>query len=154
MTWSYITSELATNQTYQVRLLIGDTIKDAPQMQDEEIAFLIVQNGSIYAAAAACCRALSTQYARSADVAAGDQSIKFSQMSKSYLDKALAFQSQAALMGAGQPYVGGISIADKIQNEQDADRVAPNFKWDIFDNNLPLGQLQPGTVDSDEGSNP
>lgn len=152
MSWSYDITTLASSTKDQVRLLIGDTLIAAPQFQDEEIAFLVTQNGSVYGAAAACCRSLATQYARSADITAGDQSVKFSQMSKSYLQKALAFQAQAALTGVGAPYVGGISVSDKSQNEQDTDRVAPAFKVDIFDNNLPLGQLQPGTVDGDSGN--
>jgi len=138
MTWTYSVSDLATSQKDQVRLAIGDTLSTDPQLQDEEIAFYVSKRGTIEGAAAECCRTLATQYARSVDTAAGDTKDAFSQMSKAYALKATAFEQLAALGGSGTSYAGGISVADKQRQEQDSDRVPPQFNIGMEDDRLPV----------------
>ncbi len=54
------------------------------------------------------------------------------------------------MSGAGLPYSGGISVTDKQLNENDPDRVVPEFARGMFDSNLPIGQLAVEAPDSGE----
>ena len=150
MTWSYSLTDLATSGKDQVRLTIGDTLSTDPQLQDEEIAYFISTRSSIYGACAECCRALATQYSRSADYAAGMTRVKFSSLATAYATRAVVFEAQAAQGGGGMPYAGGLSVADKISQEQDADRVSPQFVIGMDDNMLPVPSA--GPVLDDNGS--
>lgn len=138
MTWSYDIDALGTSPKDQVRLLIGDTLQSEPQLQDEEIAYLITQRSSVYGAAAECCRSLQAKFSRSVDQTTGTDKTMFSQMAKAYGIKAAEFEDKAAMAGAGLPYAGGISVADKLQQQQDRDRVEPQFQIGMEDNLLPV----------------
>lgn len=130
--------------------MIGDTVSADPQLQDEEIAHFLTMRGTVYGAAAEACRALASQYSRSADRQAGDTRIKYSDMAKAYALRVSEFEAKAATSGgSGMPYVGGISISDKDANVGDSDRVDPRFAYGMFDSNLPLGQLSQTDVDGE-----
>jgi hypothetical protein len=138
MTWSYTITDLATSTKDQVRFLIGDTLTTDQQLQDEEIVFAISQRASVWGAAAECCRSLASKFARSVDTAAGASKQSYSQLAKAYTIKTNEFESRAAMGGAGMPYAGGISIADKLAQEQNEDRVSPQFQVGMDDNFLPV----------------
>jgi hypothetical protein len=108
-------------------------------MQDEEINFYLTLRSSIFGAAAECCRTLATQFAALADLRAGDTEIKYSAVAKAFLLRAQQFDLRSAMTCL--PYVGGISQADKDNNEENPDLVVPQFALGMFDSNLPLGQL-------------
>jgi hypothetical protein len=59
-------------------------------------------------------------------------------MAKAYGVKAREFEDKAAMAGAGLPYAGGISIVDKLNQEQNQDRVQPQFQIGMEDNLLPV----------------
>jgi hypothetical protein len=140
MSWSYDPTDLATSPKDQVRLLMGDTLSTDPQLLDEEINYFISSRGSLYGAAAECCRSLQAKFSRSVDQAAGASKVSYSQLAKAYGIKAAEFESKAAASGAGMPYAGGISVTDKIQQEQNSDRVSPQFQVGMDDNYiLPIG---------------
>jgi hypothetical protein len=122
----------------QVRLLVGDNIANAPQLQDEEITFFLTQRASIYGGAAECCRFLASQMSRQADTVQGDMRTMYSARAKSYAMRAADFENKAKIYGSSTPYAGGISISDKLQQVQDTDRVAPQFNIGMDDNYLPL----------------
>jgi len=147
MTWSYTIADLAASQKDQVRFLIGDTYSGDQQLQDEEIEFAISQRATVWGAAAECCRNLAAKFARSVDCAAGDTKNQYSQMAKGYSAKAAEFEAKAAMGGAGVPYAGGISVADKLAQEIDPDRVAPQFQIGMTDDFLPVG---PGGNESED----
>lgn len=136
MTWTYNVYDIATSPKDQVRLLIGDTVDCDPQLQDEEIVFLISSRTTVYGAAAECCRSLASKYARSVDSAAGTQKATLSQLSKQYTSKAIQFEQKASASGAAMPYSGGISIADKQRQDANTDRVPPQFTLDMDDNRI------------------
>lgn len=138
MTWTYIPQELATSSLMQLRLLIGDTLVTDQQLQDEELAEFIGSRSTIYGAAAEACRSLATKFARSVTRAAGSSKVNWSDLYKAYLMMATNFESQAALMGGGPGYAGGISEADKQAQEMNPDRVPPAFNVGMDDNVLPL----------------
>lgn len=147
--WTYNYSTLATTPKDQIRLIIEDTNSTNQLLQDEEINFYLTMRASIYGAAALCCLSLSAQNAGNVSIQAGDTKIAYTDISKAWAAKAQAFAAMAAAGGAGLPYSGGISVADKQNNEQDPDRVEPQFSIGMFDSDLPIGQL---AVDAPDGA--
>jgi len=138
MTWSYNASLLLQGSAKDiVRLLIGDVVSTDQQMQDEEISYLASTRGTVYGAAAECCRSLANKYARSVDQQAGTSKTAYSQMSKAYAAAALRFENKAVLSGAALPYAGGISVSDKQLQDFNNDRVQPQFALGMTDNYLP-----------------
>lgn len=138
MTWSYNTNLLATNAKDAVRLLIGDVLDCDPQIQDEEIVYLISSRGTLYGAAAECCRALAAKFSRSVDQQAGTSKLFYSQMAKAYTVKAFEFENKSAQFGAAMPYSGGISLNDKQLQEMNTDRTLPLFTKGMMDNTWPV----------------
>jgi hypothetical protein len=146
MTWTYSLATLATTPKDQVRLAIGDTGSPNPVtngvsqlMQDEEINFYLSLRSSIFGAAAECCRTLAAQFALLASYAAGDTKISYTGVAQAYAIRAQQFDMRSSMTCL--PYVGGISVADKENNEDNPDLVVPQFSIGMFDSNLPLGQL-------------
>jgi hypothetical protein len=137
MVWTYDLAKLATSPLYQVRRLVGDVIGNEPQLQDEEINFALTQRSSIYGAAAECCRAIASQYSRKANTAIQGMSVTYSSQAQAYLKMAVTLDAQASARGAGaMPYAGGISESDKEVQEQDSDRVPPQYTLEMNDNLL------------------
>lgn len=150
MTWSYSISDLAASQKDQVRFLIGDTYQSDPQLQDEEIQFQLTQRSSVYGAAAECCRSLAAKFSRSVDQQSGTSKAAYSQLSKQYTVKAAEFEARAAAAGSALPYAGGISYLDKLQQEQNTDRVKPQFNIGMDDDYIPFPSA--GNENEDQGS--
>jgi hypothetical protein len=152
MTWSYSVTDLATSAKDAVRLLIGDTLMTDQQLQDEEIDYFISRRGSNYGAAAECCRSLQAKFSRSVDYTTAATKAMYSQLAKAYGIKAAEFESKVASSGAALPYAGGISVADKRRQQQNTDRVQPQFQVGMDDNNLlPVGPAgNESSVGSDE----
>lgn len=138
MTWSYNLSIIANSSKDAVRLLIGDVVACDPQMQDEEIAYLVGLRGSLYGAAAECCRAMAAKFSRSVDQQGGTSKVFYSQMAKAYTLKSIEFDNKATMFGSGTPYAGGISLSDKQIQDLNDDRVPPAFTKGIMDNSIPM----------------
>lgn len=150
MTWTYDVTQLASNTTYQVRFAMGDTVQNDPQVQDEEIAFALSQRKSVSGAAAMCCRNLASRFSREADSVQGTElRTMYSAKAKAYAARAADFEQLASDSGYVMPFAGGISISQKTQQEQNSDRVPPNFSIGMDDNILPLGQAPNGETASD-----
>lgn len=143
MTWSYNLTQLGTNQTYQVRFLIGDTLTSDQQIQDEEVQLALSLRSGIYGAAAECCRNLAARYAREADVVQQELRTAYSTKSKSYSAQAQIFEGKSAMGGAGLPAFGAMTIADKQSQEQDPTRVPPQFQLGMDDNYIPVSPAGP-----------
>jgi hypothetical protein len=125
----------------QVRLIVGDTKQTDPQVQDEEINFALTQRPSIWGAAAMVCRSISSRLSREADTVDKDLRTVLSARAKAYAARANEYDLKAAVRGGAMPYAGGISIADKVTNEQDTDRVQPAFTVSMDDNYLPVAPV-------------
>lgn len=125
MTWSYNTA-LATTKD-QVRFEIGDTDSTAELLQDEEIAWAITQEATMWGAAARCCEAISRNFLRKADVriGRGGTTLTYSTAAQQYADMAKAFRRRANAMNA--PWAGGTSIDDKLSLASDPSLVQPIF---------------------------
>lgn len=138
MAWTYNLGQLATTPLYQVRYLVGDTQSNDPQVQDEEITFALSQRSSIFGAAAMVCRSLASQLSRTADTVDKDLRTTLSQRATAYARRAADYEARAIARSGAMPYAGGLSIADKVLNEQNPDRVQPQFTTSMDDNYIPV----------------
>jgi hypothetical protein len=125
MAWTYNVSLINATPLYQVRLLCGDTDITDQLLQDEEINYLL-SVFSTYEAAAQACDAIAAKFSRQADQTTGDISTSYSQRAKMYSERAIQLRNQSQNHTAA-PYAGGISVSDKMINEQDTDVVQPSF---------------------------
>jgi hypothetical protein len=136
--FTYYPTKLATSQKDQVRWLVGDVVAADPQLQDEEINWILTQRSSVWGAAAECCMALAAKFGRSVDQAVGTAKTSFSQMAKAYTAKALIFNARAASMGSGLPYAGALSLFDMMAQIANDDRPAPQFTIGMMDSFYPV----------------
>lgn len=149
MTWTYDITALGTTPLFQLRSVIGDVVAAAPQFQDEELDVFLgatPTSDSVNGAAVTALRALANRYSRSADRAAGNTSIKYSQIAKAYTVQANALARSGQSTFAAMPYAGGISKTDKHNQDNNTDRVPPQFVLDMDDNRIPAGSNENNAV--------
>ena len=150
MAWSYDSSQFlsttpgiyppATLGTRnQVRFWIQDTQSARPLLQDAEVDWAITQEANVYMAAAACCDLLVAKAGNVKMRKVGDLELTYDPQ----FYRALADTLRARGAGHQMPYAGGISIADKIAQENDPDWVPPRMFRGEFDNPN-ADQPQPG----------
>jgi hypothetical protein len=128
MTWTY-SGDPATNARDSIRFLIGDTDTNDQLISDEEIAWVNNQvtgsdssTASLYEVSSRCCITIASKFAREADKRVGDLQISARQKAESYRDQAEYLKGLSAREGnVPTPYAGGISISDKIANDDDSD---------------------------------
>lgn len=127
MTWTYDLSDLSTNEKDQIRLEIGDTDEQAQLLQDEEIVQAISVERNFWSASARCCEMISRLFLRRSDVKLGRAlSVTYTKMAEQYLNMAILLRKKA--LGSGVvPYVGGMSVSQKILQANNPDIVAPLF---------------------------
>ena len=139
MAWTYDVSDIATSALDQVRFMVGDTLASDPQLQDEEINYVMSQRATVFGAAADCCRALASKYSRSADQKAGDTQVWYSQIAAAYALKAIQLDAQAAQTGASViPFAGGTSVTDFNNRAGDPNQMSPQFNIGMMDSVLPV----------------
>lgn len=117
----------------RIRLLVGDTDVTDPLLQDEEIEFLVANEGPVYHAAAAAADAIAAKLARKVDTRVGGISKSNSQATEHYLKLAKRLRGQQALQ-AVPFYAGGLSEAEKQTDAQDSDLPRSEFTRDLHDN--------------------
>lgn len=132
MTWTYDTA--LTESRDKVRLLIGDTDTNDQQFSDEEIAFFVANEPSVYHAAAESCRALAAKYARKVDRTVGDLRLAAQQKFEHYTELAAELLRKAGSSGGIVPYAGGVSQSDKDDVAEDSDRALPAFSRTLHEN--------------------
>lgn len=126
MSWNY-SGDPADSAKDLTRFLIGDTDSTDPLLQDEEINWVLGQyNMSAINASIRCCEAIMSKFGRLADEAVGQVKISYSQKAKAYRQIAADLKVRLATEDAA-PYGGGLSQSDKITQEQNKDRVKPDF---------------------------
>lgn len=135
MTWTY-SGDPSSDEKDAVRFLIGDTDSDDELIQDEEINYLLDEEGAVKLAAARAAETIAAKFARKADRTIGDYSEKFSQKADNYfsLAKELEQQYDDDVSEKAMPYAGGISKTDKESRENNTDRVKPAFSKGMMDN--------------------
>lgn len=143
MTWTY-NYALPTDRD-KLRMLVGDTDAADHQLQNEAMDLFLTQEGSLYPAAAAACRALVGAYARRVDVGNAGLSLAASQRVEHYTRLALTYERRARVGagagGIGTPFVGGVSIASINADRTDADMLQGRMRHDLHDE--PSGDTVP-----------
>ncbi len=135
--WTY-SGDPNASQKDAVRFLVGDTLSDDQQIPDPEILFALQSWGSIWRAAAMCCRSLAARLSRTADTVQGDLHVMYANRAKAYRQMAAEYDQQAIIRSAGLPYAGGISVSDVIAVRNDPDRVPPQFNIGMMDCWIPV----------------
>lgn len=138
MTWSYSGDPLSSAKD-AIRFLIGDTDTTDQLLNDEEIAWInLEQSGSatattdLYYSAHYACHAIAAKLARQADKQIGDLHVSLSQKAQAYRELAQDLMAHANRQSAPIPYAGGISRADKDINVENDDLVRPYFSSGQF----------------------
>lgn len=137
MAWTY-TGDPANNAVDKVRLLIGDTDPDDPQLSNEEISFFTSQaGGSAVRGAIAAVTSLIAKYARYVDTKIESIGISNQQRIANYQQLMQQLEEYDQSVGTdsfGIPFVGGVSVSEmEAQNEND-DRTQSQFRTDMFRN--------------------
>jgi len=133
MTWTY-SGDPTSSTKDEVRFLVGDTDKDNPLVQDEEISYAIGAEASVLRAAVRVARGIAASFARTVEKQVGDLKIKAGDRYKNYLEilKTLEAEASISLPGAA-PFAGGISHSQKETQTDDSDRVDPSFSKGMMD---------------------
>lgn len=143
MTWLY-SGNPGYSAKDQVRFLIGDTDSTDPLLQDAEITWVLSQyNNAPMNAAIRCCEAIIAKFSRLANEAVGQVRIDFSQKAQAYTKMLTMLKTRLATEDAS-PYAGGISVSDKQAQTQNTDRVRPDFRKHMMENE----QIAPWTTQS------
>lgn len=134
MPFTYDDADLANSPKDQVRLLIGDTNKNDPILMDGEIRWVLSRyNNASMNAAIRCCEIIISKFSRQVDETVGQVKISFSQRAKAYKDTLADLRQRLATEDCSS-YAGGISRTDKWTNEQNTDRVRPDFTKHMMEN--------------------
>ncbi len=140
-TWSYDPTlmESATVGTYtgstvgirnQIRWVIQDNQSARPLMVDAEIDWAQTLEENRYMAAAFCCEALVARAGNVSSKRVGGLALTYDVE----FYRGLAATLRARGMSHQLPYCGGISVADKLSQEDDSDWVPVRFFRGMFDN--------------------
>jgi hypothetical protein len=119
---------LATEKD-QVRFLIHDTVSPG-KYQDSEIEWVLTQEANVYMAAAQLCEQLVAFAGSVKKKTIGDLSIQYDVA----FYRSLAGQLRARGYSHQVPYAGGISVSDKLQQQENADATAPSVFRNLDDN--------------------
>lgn len=96
MSWTF-GNDPVNSRLDRIRILIGDTDPAEPLIEDETLLWLIEREPDDNLAAAQAARLIAAKFARQADIAVGELSVRFSQLAESFLELAnqLAMESSA-----------------------------------------------------------
>lgn len=100
-----------------VRLLVGDVDESEPQLQDEEINFLITtwaDKNTIYYAASMAAETIAARYAREINISADSQSLSAGDLQEKYLSLAQRLMAlHAQLLAGGLVDAGGVTTGEQ-----------------------------------------
>lgn len=130
MAWSYVLANLSANGKDTVRFLIQDVQSTRPLCADEEIVWALASEANVYTAAALCCDILVARSANVKNRWIGD--LRVSNDPTFYRGLALILRSKGA--SHQMPFAGGISLADKQEQQQDPDATQPRAFRTLLDN--------------------
>lgn len=130
--WSY-SHDPSTSDKDAVRFIVGDTNSDDKLLDDNEILWVLEQEGNVQQAAICCLQNLITVYSRYVDKTGKGSSTAHGMRVENFrtaLDSLLEKQA----MGALEVFAGGISRSQKQVQEDNPDTVPPKFTKNMFDN--------------------
>lgn len=134
--WTY-SGDPSDSPRDAVRFLVRDTDINDQKLSDEEIAWLLSQNGNnVYAAAEAGAVEVATFFSGQARTkTVGALSITYEAKATEYrsLASMLRFKRAVGFGSAIVPYSGGISVSDKALQRADTDYDQPFFRRGMHD---------------------
>ncbi|SRR6266540_999419 len=155
MAWTY--DENLAEPRDQVRFRIGDTKAIDPQLQDEEIDFLLGANAdNVLQVAILAVRGILARYSRGADKWVGDLKILYSQRVKNYQALLEQLESEIASLGGlgyvAMPSAGGVYVAEESAMRSRTDVLHSSFYRGMHDN-LSTNEMRTRTdvLDNDSG---
>lgn len=143
-TFTYDPTLLATSSLPRIRLTLGDTNPDGYLFSDEEIAYFVTKRSTEYGACAEAARSMAARFSSKVDASIDGMRANFSQKQEQWSKRAIEFDTLSAMSGGVIPYMGGISKQDMRAQEQNPDRVPPQYSIGMDDSSLPVPPLQPG----------
>lgn len=156
MGWTY-SGDPSVSRKDEVRFLVGDTNNDPDEqlLQDEEILYAlrlypVASDTATYTdprsqplmASLVCAEAIWAYFQRQADERLPPVNFEYAARAKNYKAKIDYLQNTIAKRGGLVPYVGGVSIIDKLANKVDYDTTHPDFYRGEFDNNSTIANTQ------------
>lgn len=130
--WTY-SGDPSDSDLDAVRFLVGDTNEDDKQLSNEELEYLIAQNGAPARAASAAAGELGRRFAGLATrVWVGDLHIEYLDRSDAYL----ALAARLLVTGGAKlamPFAGGISKSNRESHLANDDEVKPAFTIGLHD---------------------
>ena len=128
MTWSY-SGDPGSSPLDEVRFTIGDTNVKDPELQNEEITFVINKLATFSAVRAGidCLHNILAKYKSLVDEKVGDVDVKWSQKFGKTQDMLDQLIEDLAKSNIGTAFAGGISIDGKEAQILNTDRVSPAF---------------------------
>jgi len=115
----------------KVRLEFGD-VATPFKFTDEEIAYVIAEEYTVFNSAARLCEIYATRCSDTASRVMGPLSVKWENRVKLYLERAKGLRSKAGL--TAKPYAGGVYVADEENFEANTSLNQPNFGNGLMDN--------------------
>jgi len=160
MSWTYVVTDMLsttageyTGSTVglrtQIRFVIQDNVTTRQLLADEEIDWIQTQEMNCYMMAAACCEILVARAGNVKSKRVGDLSVDYDVE----FYRGLAARLRARGLSYQVPYVGGVSTADKLAQEDDTDWVPSRIFRGIFDN-ARASQPTPGPTSTDRTGYP
>lgn len=111
----------------QTRFLLGDTDRNSPLLQDEEIEWVLGQyNNSPLNASIRCCEAILAKFTRLVDESVGSVRMSYSQRMKAFRALRDELVGRLAVEGA-VPFAGGITYSQMRATASNTNRVRPDF---------------------------
>src|SRR5258708_31720934 len=92
---------------------------------------------NVYGAGALVGSTYAGRLSREADTQDREMRTQYSARARNYLAIASALENLAKGKGGAMPYAGGISVADKISQQDNPDRVTPQFQIGMMDDLIP-----------------
>ncbi len=132
MAWNYDPEDLSTDLN-RVRLMVGDTDEDDPQLSDEEIEYLVDTYAGVETAAVHAARAIMAQYARLVTKAVGDLRISLSDRHAHYKELVDYLETIAATSDPYTFYIGGQSFDEIDSDARDIDLPPGRFAVGMHD---------------------
>jgi hypothetical protein len=117
----------------QVRAEIQDVDVNNQLLSDQEITYFGTVESNFWGAAARSAEVVARGFLRKADIKLGRaMQITYSKMAEQYFAMAKVLRMKA--LGARVPWVGGMSVSDKLAYLQDQDIVASLFTKTMQEN--------------------
>lgn len=135
MTWEY--DNTLPSDKDKVRFIIQDTNDSEHLLEDEELEWLLVEQGNVYLAGAAACEVLAGRFrAKVTSKSVGGLSISYANRADEFAKQATLLRTQSGNLATSipTPVWTAQTISEKEERDTDEDRNATPFALGMHDN--------------------